>query len=46
MTSFTKMEAAATRKLEGHYAKLGFIKVKGTPYMVRSGNRPLMQIEN
>jgi GNAT superfamily N-acetyltransferase len=34
-------ERAATAKLRAHYSKLGFILLRGTPFMVRSTDLPL-----
>jgi GNAT superfamily N-acetyltransferase len=45
LTNFTKIEHAATQKLRSYYRKLGFIGMRGTPFMFRSTALRLPTVE-
>lgn len=45
LSSFSPDERTATRKLLRYYARLGFMKLQGTPFMFRLAEQPLPALE-
>jgi GNAT superfamily N-acetyltransferase len=46
LTSFHSDEKASTTKLKKHYSRLGFLAIRGTPFMVRSTAFQLPSVED